>query len=988
MKKTGMVAAVTITVFACLLLSTPASACYDWYGFPMQGNEEHPQFGNGTVANGTVTGGVYVDGGHGLTGEMPYTQTFSVPAYDKVRFAHLYVHVWGGTENYHGWLNTSFNGHSLENITLLGDDDLPPGCNKQVWCTSHGTYFVWYNVTDLVTSGTNTATAVTGKIRPGFDGRVGTIELIVVYEKAGMDETRYWVAQGHDALSYATSGYAAKDYGYVYFNGTIDPARWGSAVYYASWMAGDQGDTDTLWFNDNVLCEGCMNYEQGPYWDFKIIEVKNASCNYLSSTDNGAKYWRDGDCYVHWFNAVLVLSRETKPDLIVEKIEEPLLPYHDYTLAAVANHTYKVNATVKNIGTGAATNTSTVTLHAGADLIGSQSVPSLNPGASKEVQFTWTPALSGTYTLKVTADASNQVNESDETNNIRSKDIEVLPEEQPDLEMSSDDIKFLPTYAWHTANNRTTIRVNVTNNGTGDANNFDVRLFVDSLQTNNTVLSVDAKAVKVISFIYDAAKGGHYDVKVVLDADGEVTESNETNNETARSLKVIEVRIRDTHHYGDTSKYNGKESGWKDVAMFDVVKLVPETTTPWDALNSVAVVKPHPLMVPGKTFVYGIDGLDEDPTGPIYWYLYMNGRYVPNNILCGEYALRDGETAHWDFQKQVYGATESFTPPCTVQSYTDLYPEPFTHGYWDTEWNTTIVYPAESPDEYLSIANNIRNKLVSSGVPGERIDVDTDSNVIAAEKRKANHLILLGTNTANDIVYEINPYHEYFGMVVYFSAGKMIDDCDDKEYNHGGVVQAFDNPYDNGYLGTNYSWNVPGPVIFMASGLNDSDAKNAAELLVNRTDELNRFWKYIECAVQPQIFDTGAPITSYPSIFGTHNGTITPNKNISVNYLYTYPCTGTGGHTEFAKIWNETTGDHAEAHWDGYIGDYHNISFNSTLTLKEGVVYNYTIRTGSYPQIHHTPALPTATGWINCTEFTDANGRRYNNWIPAIKLFS
>ncbi|MDI6886959.1 MAG: hypothetical protein QMD22_11615, partial [archaeon] len=62
--------------------------------------------------------------------------------------------------------------------------------------------------------------------------------------------------------------------------------------------------------------------------------------------------------------------------------------------------------------------------------------------------------------------------------------------------------------------------------------------------------------------------------------------------------------------------------------------------------------------------------------------------------------------------------------------------------------------------------------------------------------------------------------------------------------------------------------------------------------------------------------------------------------------------------------------------------------FNRTLSLKEGVVYSYTIRTGSYPQIHHTPALPTATGWINCTEFTDANGRRYNNWIPAIKLFS
>ncbi len=131
------------------------------------------------------------------------------------------------------------------------------------------------------------------------------------------------------------------------------------------------------------------------------------------------------------------------------------------------------------------------------------------------------------------------------------------------------------------------------------------------------------------------------------------------------------------------------------------------------------------------------------------------------------------------------------------------------------------------------------------------------------------------------------------------------------------------------------------------------------------------------------LFDTGKG--TYPSISGTHKGTITPNKDILVDHIYTYPCKGTGGHTEYAMIWNGS--DCAVANWDGYQGDYHNISFNRTLTLKGGVVYNYTIRTGSYPQIHHTPALPTANGWINCTKFTDANGREYNNWIPAIKLF-
>jgi hypothetical protein len=139
------------------------------------------------------------------------------------------------------------------------------------------------------------------------------------------------------------------------------------------------------------------------------------------------------------------------------------------------------------------------------------------------------------------------------------------------------------------------------------------------------------------------------------------------------------------------------------------------------------------------------------------------------------------------------------------------------------------------------------------------------------------------------------------------------------------------------------------------------------------------------CAASSAIFDTGSG--TYPSIPGVHNGTITPNKNISVNYMYTYPCTGTGGHTEYAMIWNETEGECAVANWDGYVGDWHNISFNTTLTLKEGVIYSYTVRTGSYPQIIHAPYKQVTSGNITCARFEDANGKEYEDWIPALKLW-
>ena len=130
-------------------------------------------------------------------------------------------------------------------------------------------------------------------------------------------------------------------------------------------------------------------------------------------------------------------------------------------------------------------------------------------------------------------------------------------------------------------------------------------------------------------------------------------------------------------------------------------------------------------------------------------------------------------------------------------------------------------------------------------------------------------------------------------------------------------------------------------------------------------------------------FDTGAG--TYPSIMGTHIGTIKPAYDIVVNKMYTYPCAGTGGHTESIRIWGNDVD--ATGAWSGYHGDYHNVSLYPTSTLLANHTYNYTIVTGSYPQIHHTPALPTTNGWINCTTFTDANGREYTDWIPAIRLY-
>ena len=129
--------------------------------------------------------------------------------------------------------------------------------------------------------------------------------------------------------------------------------------------------------------------------------------------------------------------------------------------------------------------------------------------------------------------------------------------------------------------------------------------------------------------------------------------------------------------------------------------------------------------------------------------------------------------------------------------------------------------------------------------------------------------------------------------------------------------------------------------------------------------------------------DTGPG--GYPSIAGTHKGTITPHYDITIDKIYTYACEGTGGHIEYVHIWGN--GIDVEASWEGYTGDWRTVKFGETFTLEADKTYNYEIRTGSYPQIIHKSKLETEYAEITCTEFTDVNGRTYYDWIPAFKLF-
>ncbi|MBK5191091.1 MAG: hypothetical protein JJE19_06330, partial [Methanosarcinales archaeon] len=102
--------------------------------------------------------------------------------------------------------------------------------------------------------------------------------------------------------------------------------------------------------------------------------------------------------------------------------------------------------------------------------------------------------------------------------------------------------------------------------------------------------------------------------------------------------------------------------------------------------------------------------------------------------------------------------------------------------------------------------------------------------------------------------------------------------------------------------------------------------------------------------------------------------------------LYTYPCVGTGGHTESIKLFENDTLI-ANGTWNGYKDDWHNVTITPSVTLQAGHTYNYTIVTGSYPRIIHETPFNATGGTITCTSFEDANGKVHYDWIPAVRLW-
>ena len=355
-----------------------------------------------TVRTETLTNGtLYADGEYDCAGsplqggKTDYTIEFApIPDGATIKWARLYWHIWGST-----------GGCTMTNATFCNStscaprrtiDLTPANCNQN---ESEGfykggliTYWVYLNVTNLVTVGANNVTIN----NMCDDGRSMQCYLVVAYEKTGYPTTKYWVNQGYKNLGTGSNHITT-------FAGSADTSTNGTL-----WQLGLAHDALVrIWFNNYITANttGCGNYGCLEQYEIPASRINAAAGNTLK--------WDDiSDPYYYPVLAMFMDEGPPGKNLVVDKIEPPEM---------MRSATTTVNITVKNIGSVTTGTTFNVNLKVDGGTNYSSTVTGVGPlgsGDSAIVSFTGVNLGEGCHEFNATADCDDDVDESMEGDNF------------------------------------------------------------------------------------------------------------------------------------------------------------------------------------------------------------------------------------------------------------------------------------------------------------------------------------------------------------------------------------------------------------------------------------------------------------------------------------------------------------------------------------------------------------------------------------------
>ena len=200
-----------------------------------------------------------------------------------------------------------------------------------------------------------------------------------------------------------------------------------------------------------------------------------------------------------------------------------------------AGDTVTVSATVKNVGP---TSAGATTVWLTVPNIGTftQSLSALGAGASRTVTFTFTaPTALNPQSITVTAyaDPGHLVTESNESNNSRTAIISVKAM-RPDVEIVDSTIT-----NWY-AGMDVTVSATVRNNTAQPVPSVAVRLTIGGVSYTENI-PIPGNGSNLTVFRITVPSAGNYTVKISADPDGELDETDESNNILTKDIQVKTV---------------------------------------------------------------------------------------------------------------------------------------------------------------------------------------------------------------------------------------------------------------------------------------------------------------------------------------------------------------------------------------------------------------------------------------------------------------
>jgi parallel beta-helix repeat protein len=359
--------------------------------------------------------------------------------------------------------------------------------------------------------------------------------------------------------------------------------------------------------------------------------------------------------------------------------------------------------------------------------------------------------------------------------------------------------------------------------------------------------------------------------------------------------------------------------------------------------------------------------------------------YIPQNTSIGIWDVNVG-TDKGIGAKAAFAVEDAFDLNCT-QNITIIQPSPFTFNVTITNtWDVPVHDVNVTINHFYSFnTSESVGKDIGTLLPGESRTISWQLNATSSGKLPIEVLVTSddgGYDTISTTITSLSPPVLWipnvithtstpdFGTSKTVSMNVTIQNLGDFTANNVQVQLILPENVTSTALTHDIGDLLGGEQKNVSIGITFSTRKDFAFDVIAKDDANHSAISAImvlQYGLFVDVFDTGEG--TYPSIFGTHKGTIKP-------------C----GHTEYVWVYGNDVNESSS--WDGYSGDWHNITFSEPFTLETGKTYNYTIRTGSYPQIIHIQNHTTLDGsLITCEEFIDANGKKYDGWIPAIKLF-